>query len=443
MSGGINLPAAAKAPGATNSRSSKPSQKNLPPDAVGYRTSPTRNRGLLGQVEDAYAKPLDFSGMQTVTAGTGGGSQGVTFSNPFDSRYRKVDFNNPFNPGYQGVDFQRGTQGVDFQRGTQGVDFTNPGMFRGVRGTDFEGIGNRFELGRPNDYGAERQSIEQATFDRAMHLLRPELDRQESRVRTDLANRGLPDTSEAHRDLYGQFSDRRGRALTDLSLASVLAGAQEHQRLADLTSRNRAQLMGEGAQRYGEDRGIRQQQALEANQRAGQQLGLRGIEAGEASAIMGAQNQLRGTQAQEAANLMNAMLGLRGQQQTGDIARMQGHLGLSGLQRQDAANRAGQQLGLRQAQRAEDAQRFSQQMALRQQQIAEARLKRAQPTNDLASLLAGTVTNPAMPSYTNYAIQSPDYMGLVGSNYAARANARSSGLGGMFGLAGSVLSGLG
>ena len=377
MSTPIAKPSSTRSKPSPTGGTGKPTAKTNQPPA----TAP--NRGLLGQVEDAYSKPLSFEGMQGVTVGS--------------PNYQGVTFSDPFNPGYQGVDFQRGTQGVDFSK---------PGMFGDVRRTDFGGIGDRFALGRPEDYGDERRSIEDATYQRAMRLMQPSYDRQEQRLQTDLANRGLAPTSEAYRDLRGQFDDQRQRDLGDLSLASVLAGAQEHQRLADLTSRNRLQLTAEGGQRYGEDLGIRQQHATEAAQRAQQQLGLRGIEATEAGNIMSAQ------------------------------------LGLSGQQRQDAANRAGQQLGLRGAQRAEDSQRFGQQMTLRQQQIAEARLKRSQPANDLASLLAGTVTNPSMPSYTNYAIQSPDYMGLVGSNYASRANAHSAGSGGFLGLAGNALGGL-
>ena len=447
--------------------------------------------GLMGQIEDAYARPLDFSGAQRV--GIGSPSHGV------NAQMGALPAQgNPNVAGSQGVDFTRmggnldtlnmgsvpwtddsGYQAVNFGRGTQGVDFTRSGAFGGVRGTDFNRIGGMYSLSRPGDFGAERSSIERSIFDRGMNLLRPELERQESRMNTDLVNRGLAPTSEAYGDLQQQFSDRRGRTLNDLSLASVMAGAQEHQRLSDLTSRNRAQLAQEGAQRFGEDMGIRQQQANEAAQRASQQLGLRGIEAGEAANIMQGQLGLRGQQQAFDQNQVQNYLQAQGQQfgqglsnQQQRLAESQARagqqLGLRGLQGQELqnqfqnqyANRGqfageqaqqyGQDMGLRQLQGAEQAQRFGQQMGLRQQQITEQMMQRTQPTNDLLSLLSGVAPGgvPTMPQLPQYAIQSPDLLGLAGSNYAAQQGAgaaksagRNNMIGGIIGGVGSLLGG--
>ena len=667
---------------------------------------PPQQGGLIGQIGDAYGKPLDFSNLQEVkvpgentvnvrratTEGlpsihtsdisklpsiSAGGtpSQGIDFSDPFNPRYQGIDFTDNsnfqgvdfqrgtqgvnfqrgtqgvdfqrgqqgvdfqrgtqgvnFQRGTQGVDFQRGTQGVDFQRGQQGVDFSDPSQFHGVDtsrtnlmrdrqglagqydqnygdlGTRYGDIQNRFQFGDPNSYGAERKSIEDAMYQRSMNLLRPDLERQQSAISSDIANRGLAPTSQAAQSLQGQFADQRDRTLNDLSLGAVMAGSQEHQRLADLTSRNRQQAFGEGLdmfgagqartssldalnqaeeaeqhRQYGRQIGFRGQQANEANQVALQQLGLRGIEAQEAGQIMSAQNQLRGTQAQEAGqimnaqnqlrgtqaqeagqimsaqnqlrntqaqeagNIMSAQLGLRGveAQEAGQIMNAQNQLrgtqaqeagqimsaqnqlrntqaqeagnimsaqlglrglqgsesnmratqqlGLRGMQGSEAAQRASQQLGLRQQQeqaaqrqmqasiaarnaamQAEQmafqqsssargqqfgeqqslfgndmAQRqqaqiemnnqFGQQAQLRQQQIAEQLTQRAQPMNDLSSLLNVAPQGlPSMPGFTNYAIQSPDMMGMTGSNYASQANAHAAGKGGM----GSAVGGL-
>ena len=427
--------------------------------------------GLLGQIESATANQFTTAGLPGYRGGAAG-SQGTTFTNAFNPRYQGVDFQRgtqgvDFQRGAQGVDFQRGQQGVDFQRGQQGVDFTKPGMYGDVRRTDFQGIGNQYGLSRPDSFGAERASMEKAMYDRAMNLMRPELDRQENRMTTDLVNRGLPGTSEAYREMRGQFDDQRARDINDLSLASVQAGAQEHERLSNLAARNRGQLTAEGAQRYGEDMGIRQQGAAEAGQAAQEQLGLRGIEsgesaaimaaqnalrsteAGEAAQIMNAQNQLRGTQAQEAGQIMNAQNQLRGTQaqEAGNI--MSAQLGLRGEQSADARAMAHQQAILR-SQQAQEAQAgFSQSMAQRQQALQERMLERTQPTNDLAGLLSAIGQASQPQPYTNYAIQSPDYMGLAGSNYGSQANAyaarqggQQSGLGGILGGASSLIGGL-
>ena len=588
------------------------------------------------------------------------GTQGVNFQRgtqgvDFQRGTQGVDFQRgqqgvDFQRGTQGVDFQRGTQGVDFQRGQQGVDFSDPSQFHGVDtsrtnlmrdrqglagqydqnygdlGTRYGDIQNRFQFGDPNSYGAERKSMEDAMYQRAMNLLRPDLERQQSSINNDIANRGLAPTSQAAQSLQGQFSDQRDRTLNDLSLGAVMAGSQEHQRLADLTSRNRQQAFGEGLdmfgagqartssldalnqaeeaeqhRQYGRQIGLRGQEANEANQVALQQLGLRGIEAQEAGQlmnaqnqlrstqaqeagnimsaqnqlrgtqaqeagnimasqlglrgveaqeagqimsaqnqlrgtqaqeagqimtaqnqlrgtqaqeagqIMNAQNQLRSTQAQEAGNIMNAQLGLRGLQGSESNMRAQQQLGLRGMQGSETAQRAAQQLGLRQqqeqaAQRRMQAQiaarqaamqaqqqkfsqemqlrqqlgteggqrygqdasargqlfgeqqaqfgndmaqrqqmqnemntQFGQQAQLRQQQIAEQMTQRAQPMNDLSSLLNVAPQGlPSMPGFTNYAIQSPDMMGMAGSNYASQANAHAAGKGGM----GSAVGGL-
>ena len=166
-----------------------------------------------------------------------------------------------------------------------------------------------------DNYG-DGSGAAQSVYDRAYAMLEPQLDREENRLRTDLVSRGLPDTSEAYNDAYGAFSDRRGRTLNDLSLASVLAGSNERR-----------------------------------------------------------------------------------------------------------AN-------------------FGQALTQRNQELSERRLARSQPVSDLASLLAGTTSLPQFPSYTNYAVQAPDYQGLVGSNYAAAAGANAAQTGGFYGGVGAALGGL-
>lgn len=239
-------------------------------------------------------------------------------------------------------DFQRAQQQQGAQTPSPVVDvgvrgpaampqWTGGGLFGQILGAtqnplDFSGLQAVDAGPAPTyDFGNERASMEKAIYDRAYNLLAPELQRQEEGVRTDLANRGLDPFSEAYTGLYDQFADRRARSLSDLSLASVLGGAQEHERLANLAARTR--------------------------------------------------------QAQ-----------------------------------------------------------FAREMGARQQGISEMVMQRQQPIQDLISLLSMTAPGglPAMPDVASYAVQAPDYMGMVGSNYAADQARQAATTGGMFGLLGGL-----
>ena len=362
-------------------------------------------------------------------------------------------------------------QNVNFLRGGQGVDFSQQNPFSQEY--------RQHSLTRPEDFGAERGSIEKATYDRAMNLLQPQYDRQENRMLTDLTNRGLAPTSQAYQDMQRQFGDQRQRDFTDLSLASVMAGSQEHQRLADLASRNRGQV-------FGEDFNLRQQGANEQAQRAQQQLGLRGIQTQEANQLMNAQlglrgmqgqeqqNRfanylgadaqrygqrmgdrqqslaeqvakaqqqlgLRGIQAQEAATRMQGQLGLRGLQQQAANNMMQGQLGLRGQQLQGTGMRANQQLGVGNQQLQASIANAQQSLANRQQMMNEQMIQRTQPTNDLASLLSATGAGQ-VPNTQQYGLPAPNYMQLVGNQYASNQNRQASNKGGLTSLAGAAFN---
>ena len=173
--------------------------------------------GLVDQVADAYGKPFSYEGLPDV---------------------RRTDYDS----------------------------------LSDVRRSDYSSLP---ELANPDSYGDEIARMERAVYDRALNQLQPQFDRQQNRMNVDLANRGLPIGSEASADARNRFDDSRGRQLTDLSLASVLAGSQEHGRLADLTSRNRGQLSDEMQQRFAQDSGWRGQQAAEGQDRFAQDLTMR------------------------------------------------------------------------------------------------------------------------------------------------------------------------
>ena len=418
---------------------SKQSGRPQRPEAPGgmvTKPTPRQGGGLLGQIGDAYSRPLDFTGAQDVNV-PGGPLPTVrgTQTGPLPP-VRGTDYASlpglpsPSYSGLQSVSVGK-TPLIRERTDLANRYETNLGDFQGR----YDDIGRDYALTRPGDFGAERDSVQQAVYDRAMNLLSPQLERQEQRMLTDLANRGLAPTSEAYQDLSGQFADQRQRDLTDLSLASVLAGAQEHQRLADLTSRNRAQAFGEagtlfdaGGTTYGSLEGLNQAEEAERARVAQRQMALRAAQAREQQAAFQNAMAARGMFAGEGAQRFGEDMSARQQLFNEDMQR--------------GGQQFSQDFATRQLFGNEDARRFQQQAQLRQQQIAEQLMQRGQPARDLASLM-GVMPGglPSMPGFSQYQIASPDYMGLVGSNYAAGQQRQAAGLGGMLGLAGNVLGG--
>ena len=236
-----------------------------------------------------------------------------------------------------------------------------------------------YALGRPGDYNEATSRLERATFDRGMHLLSPELQRQEDKLALDLANRGLTG-SEAAIDEGNRFADRRGRALTDLSLASVLAGRQEHGRLADLTSRNRGQIYGEtmGANEFFErsreadfrrQLSAREQRAAEEMARFGQELGLGEASFGQNLALRDLYGR-EGAQAFSEDSALRDQLAREGAQRFGEDTSLRELLAREGAQAFSEDMRVGdtryaQDMGLRDLYGREGAQRFGEDTALR------------------------------------------------------------------------------
>ena len=238
------------------------------------------------------------------------------------ARFNQISQQTPFGSTYYtGEIGEPGrTQHTELHPALSGIFFggeNNPGGLLGQIGSavasplDFSSF---TALPDADSYGAERDSITQAVYDRALNLRRPGLEREREDIERTLWQQGIGRGSEAYRDEFDRYEDARGREMSDLSLASVLAGAQEHQRLASLAAKTR------------------------------------------------------------------------------------------------------------------------------QQQIAEAEMARTRPTSDLITLLSGTAPGglPGMPQFTQTNMVAPDYSGLVGSNYAARANQYGAQQGGMLGLLGQL-----
>ena len=92
---------------------------------------------------------------------------------------------------------------------------------------DYSGISG---VSRPEDFGAEGQRLEQATFDRAMGLLNPQFDKQNQAFEADLAARGIPGAvgnvgaSQGYRQGLGDLREAQGELTNRAALDSVAAG---------------------------------------------------------------------------------------------------------------------------------------------------------------------------------------------------------------------------
>lgn len=137
---------------------------------------------------------------------------------------------------------------------------------------DYSGIS---PVTRPEDFGAEGQRLEEATFQRAMGLLNPEFERQDEALYADLAARGIPvevgnvgaspAAQQGIRDLRETQGELRNRAAFDAvgagrqyqsdlfgqGLAS--RGAQMEDQLRDIALQNQARQAG-----FGERTAVRQ-----------------------------------------------------------------------------------------------------------------------------------------------------------------------------------------
>ena len=239
----------------------------------------------------------------------------------------------------------------------------------------------------PTDFEDTRRQVTQSVFDRQLGLLQPEFTRQRDQLEQNLADRGLPIGGEAYNQAVDRLERQQGEQKQKLAQQADIAGGQEASRLFGMASQARGQLFGE--------------QGTQAN----------------------LANQARGQAFQERA--------------------AQGEFNLAGQQQafgQQAANVA-QQNAARQQQIADQLRANELSNMARQAQLNERIGLRGQGFNELAALLGG----PQIQRPTFFA---PSAVNTLGANQLAQSAAAnafnqgmanySSGLGGLFDLAGSL-----
>ncbi len=107
---------------------------------------------------------------------------------------------------------------------------------------DFSGLPG---LPGVDDFGAERQRVEEAQFQRARALIDPVFDEQAEQTRARLTAAGIPAEFQPQRAEFTDLNRRRDTALENAALSSVLAGGGEQSRLFGLADTARQRSLSE------------------------------------------------------------------------------------------------------------------------------------------------------------------------------------------------------
>lgn len=98
-----------------------------------------------------------------------------------------------------------------------------------------------------NDFGAERQRVEDSLYNRSLSRLNPEFDQDQRRLEVKLANQGINQGSEAYTREQDAFNRAKTDALDTARSSAVAAGGSEQSRLFGLGSTARQQAIQEYA----------------------------------------------------------------------------------------------------------------------------------------------------------------------------------------------------
>lgn len=230
-----------------------------------------------------------------------------------------------------------------------------------------------------DDFSADAQRTQDAMYKQATSRLDPQWETQQRQLATQLAGKGITENSEAYRRAMDQAQRQKTDAYNQATWSSIGAGSQEQSRLFGLGLAARQQDVGERT--------------------------------AQGSFHNAAQAQGYGQ------NLSSAEFANEAQQQGWDQA-----FANAGL------NNAG-----------------------RQQQISEANYLRDLPLRDIQALMqtSGGAQGQDFQDVAGVGVSPIDYTGMVNQNYQnqmarynAKQQARSQGLGSLFGLGGSVLGGM-
>lgn len=114
-----------------------------------------------------------------------------------------------------------------------------------VTGLDTSGLS---AVPTSDSFSDDAKRVEQATYDRALNLIRPDLDQKKRDLTQALADQGLPINSEAYNKEMDRYQQAEGQVLNDAALRAVDAGRQEQSRLFNQAIAGRNQGISEQLQ---------------------------------------------------------------------------------------------------------------------------------------------------------------------------------------------------
>jgi hypothetical protein len=151
------------------------------------------------------------------------------------------DFQNPFRtaPTLSGIS---AAQDIDPTTGLPAFQSTISSPVDLPTGLDTAGL-----TALQSDPEAFRSNIEQTLFNRQLGLLQPEFTREREALEQNLADRGIPITSQGYDDAVNRLETQQGEQLSRLAQQATLAAGQESDRLVNQARQARAQEFGERA----------------------------------------------------------------------------------------------------------------------------------------------------------------------------------------------------
>jgi hypothetical protein len=165
------------------------------------------------------------------------------------------DFQNPFrtSPTLAGIS---AAQETDPLAANQNLQAFNQSI-SAIAGTDASGnpitanlptsIDTENLTALTSDPEAFRNTIETTLYNRQLGLLQPEFTRQRNTLEQNLADRGIPITSEAYNDSINRLETQQNEQLQRLAQQATLAAGQESDRIVNQARNIRAQQFGERA----------------------------------------------------------------------------------------------------------------------------------------------------------------------------------------------------
>ena len=190
--------------------------------------------GLLGHVDDATSNPFNLEGIHQVRdqeivggAGEAAGPQELGYGGQRVAPTASATYD-PVSQTYQG-------QRVGASQTQQ-----------------FDPESGRYVSGPNRDFAGQGDSLEQATYQRGLNRIAPQMQKQRQDLAQTLANRGIPIGSEASNRELDRLDRSQSSARENLALSSVAAGRNEQGRLFGQELATSRFDSGEAGRQYGE-----------------------------------------------------------------------------------------------------------------------------------------------------------------------------------------------